>query len=145
MNPNESVMVLELNRLLAQVMAAKRDLKRVYYTSRSEETKLDLKDLVAAVISVQKLLEHLISLRRKHKVAKKVLADRKAELTVAKWTAGLPRRSKDFVEKSRKVDQTHLRRYQEPLMKYIESIGGELAEWIEDIHTLSDIPKVPRS
>jgi DNA-directed RNA polymerase subunit F len=137
-------MVLELNRLLSQVMTAKRDLKRVYYTSRNEETKLDVKDLVASVITLQRLLEELITLKRRHKVAKKVLADRKAELTVRKWVSGLPRRSKDFVEKSRKVDQTRLRRYQEPLMKYIESIGEELAKWIEDIHTLTGIPRVPR-
>jgi DNA-directed RNA polymerase subunit F len=138
-------MVLELNRLLAQIMTAKRDLKRVYYTSRNEETKLDVKDLVATTIGVQRLLEELITLRRAHKTAKKVLSDRKAELIVRKWTTGLPRRSKDFVEKSNQLEQTHLRRYQEALLRYLEDIGEELAKWIEDIRTLADIPRVPRA
>jgi hypothetical protein len=138
-------MVLELNRLLAQIMTAKRDLKRVYYTSRNEETKLDVKDLVATTIGVQRLLEELISLRRKEKAAKKILSDKKAELIVRKWTTGLPRRSKDFVEKSRQLEQTHLRRYQEALLRYLEEIGEELAKWIEDIRTLADIPRVPRA
>ncbi len=138
-------MVLELNRLLSQIMAAKRDLKRAYYTSRNAETKLDVKDLVATTITVQRLLEELIALRRKHRVAKQVLADRKAELTVRKWTMGLPRRTKDFMEKARSLEQTHLRRYQEVLLRYLEAIADELTKWIEDVHTLVGIPRVPRS
>lgn len=138
-------MVLELNRLLSQIMTAKRDLKRAYYTARNAETKLDVKDLVAATITVQRLLEELIALRRKHRVAKKVLADRKAELIVRKWTIGLPKRSRDFLEKARNLEQTHLRRYQEAMLKYLDAIAEELTKWIEDVHTLADIPRVPRS
>ena len=35
-------------------MTAKRDLKRVYYTNRNEDAKLDAKELVAATITLQK-------------------------------------------------------------------------------------------
>lgn len=133
-----------LTRLLTQVMSAKRDLKHVYYTRKNKESKLDVKELVAAIIAVQKLLEDLSNLERKSRVAKKMLQDRKADLTLQRWCTGLPTRVKDFVEKSKNLEQQHLRKYQQALLQYIEGIGTELAKWIEDIITLTEIPKVPR-
>jgi hypothetical protein len=137
-------MARELTKLLTQVIAAKRSLKQVYYTTRSKESKLDAKELVAATIGVQKLLEELIDLSRKRRIAKKILADRKAELTINRWSLGLPKRIKDFVDKSKNLEQQHLTKFAESLLQYIDSIGQELAKWIEDIITLAEIPKPPR-
>jgi hypothetical protein len=137
-------MARNLMKLLTLVIAAKRELKQVYYTSRNKESKLDAKELVAATISVQKLLEELIDLSRKRRVAKKVLDDRKAELTINRWSLGLPKRVKDFIDKSKNLEQQHLTKYSESLLQYIDSIGQELAKWIEDIATLAEIPKLPR-
>ena len=85
-----------------------------------------------------------MDLERKNRVAKKMLQDRKAELTIERWYTGLPRRVKDFVDKSKNLEQQHLRKYQEVLLQYIEEIGKELAKWIEDIVTVTEIPRVPR-
>lgn len=137
-------MVHGLTKLLTLVMTAKRDLKRVYYTQKGNQAKLDVKDLVASVIGVQKLLEELVDLRRKRRAAKKVLEDRKAELTLRKWSTGLPQRVKGFIDKSKKLEQHHLTKYQATLMDYFNGIGQELAKWIEDINTLVEIPKIPK-
>jgi hypothetical protein len=137
-------MARELMKLLAQVVAAKRSLKQVYYTARNKESKQDTKELVTATISVQKLVEELIDLSRKRRIAKKILDDRKAELTIGRWILGLPKRIKDFVDKTRNLEQQHLTKYAESLLQFIESIGQELAKWIEDIITLAEIPKPPR-
>ncbi|MFW9960848.1 MAG: hypothetical protein ACFFDV_07515 [Candidatus Thorarchaeota archaeon] len=137
-------MARDLMKLLTQVIAAKRDLKQIYYTCRNKESKLDAKELVAATIGVQKLLENLIDLSRKRRIAKKVLEDRKAELTIGRWLIGLPKRIKDFVDKSKNLEQQHLTKYGESLLQYINSIGQELAKWIEDVNTLVEIPKPPR-
>jgi len=137
-------MARDLMKLLTQVIAAKRDLKQIYYTSRNKESKLDAKELVAAMIGVQKLLEDLIDLSRKRRIAKKVLDDRKAELTIRRWSVGLPKRVKDFADKAKQLEQQHLNKYCESLLQYINSIGQELAKWIEDITTLVEIPKPPR-
>ena len=137
-------MVHGLTKLLTLVMTAKRDLKRVYYTQRSAEAKLDAKELVASVIGVQRLLEELLNLRRKRRAARKVLEDRKAELTMRRWSAGLPKRVKDFVDKSKKFEQHHLTKYQQTLLDYFNGIGQELAKWIEDITTIVEIPKIPK-
>ncbi|MHA2056719.1 MAG: hypothetical protein ACW979_03725 [Candidatus Thorarchaeota archaeon] len=125
-------------------MTAKRDLKRVYYTSRSQDAKLDAKELVAATITLQKLLEDLITKRRTIRVAKKMLEDRKAELSLRRWSMGFPRRSKDFLSKSKKLEQQHLRKYQQALVEYINGISIELTKWIEDIETLRGMPRPPR-
>lgn len=137
-------MVHALTKLLTLVMTAKRDLKRVYYTQRSNETKLDAKELVAAVIGVQRLLEELIDLNRKRRAAKKVLEDRKAELTIRKWSTGLPQRVNGFIDKSKKLEHYHLTKYQHSVLDYLNEIGQELAKWIEDIKTLVEIPKIPK-
>ena len=137
-------MVHALTKRLTLVMTAKRDLKRVYYTQRSNETKLDAKELVAAVIGVQRLLEELIDLNRKRRAAKKVLEDRKAELTLRKWSTGLPQRVNGFIDKSKKLEQQHLTKYQQSLVDYFNSMGQELAKWIEDITTIVEIPKIPK-
>jgi hypothetical protein len=137
-------MVHELTKLLTLVMTAKRDLKRVYYTQRGKEAKLDSKELVASIIGVQRLLEELVDLKRKRRAAKKVLEDRKAELTLRRWSTGLPQRVKGFIEKSKKLEQQHLTKYQQSLLDYFNEIGKELASWIEDIHTLVEIPKIPK-
>ena len=97
----KDAMVHSLSRLLTHVMIAKRDLKRVYYTSRNEDAKLDAKELVAATITLQKLLEDLIAKRRTIRVAKKILEDKKAELSLRRWSTGFPKRAKDFLSKSR--------------------------------------------
>jgi len=137
-------MVHELTKLLTLVMTAKRDLKRIYYTQRGKEAKLDSKELVASIIGIQRLLEELVDLNRKRRAAKKVLEDRKAELTLRRWSTGLPQRVKGFIEKSKKLEQQHLTKYQQALLDYINGIGTELASWIEDIHTLVEIPKIPK-
>jgi 16S rRNA C1402 N4-methylase RsmH len=137
-------MVHGLTKLLTLVMTAKRDLKRVYYTQRGKEEKLDSKELVASIIGVQRLLEELVDLRRKRRAAKKVLEDRKAELTLRRWSTGLPQRVKGFIDKSKKLEQHHLTKYQQSLLDYLNEMGEELAKWIEDIHTLVEIPKIPK-
>jgi S-adenosylmethionine synthetase len=137
-------MARDLMKLLTLVIAAKRDLKQIYYTSRNKESKQDTKELVSATIGVQKLLEELIDLGRKRRIVKKLLADRKAELTIRMWSLGLPKRIKDFVDKTKNLEQQHLTKYSESLLQYIDSIGQELAKWIEDINTLAEIPKPPR-
>jgi len=137
-------MVHGLTKLLTLVMTAKRDLKRVYYTQRSKEEKLDSKELVAAIIGLQRLLEELIDLKRKRRAAKKVLEDRKAELMLRRWITGFPQRVKGFIEKSKKLEQQHLTKYQQSLLDYFNEIGTELAKWIEDINTLIEIPKIPK-
>jgi DNA-directed RNA polymerase subunit F len=137
-------MVHSLTRLLTHVMTAKRDLKRVYYTSRNEDAKLDAKELVAATITLQKLLEDLITKRRTIRVAKKILEDRKAELSLQRWAIGFPRRAKDFLVKSKKLEQQHLRKYQQVLVEYVNGISNELVKWIEDIETLRGMPRPPR-
>jgi hypothetical protein len=140
----KNAMVQSLTRLLTYVMTAKRDLKRVYYTSRNQDMKLDAKELVAATITLQKLLEDLIDKRRTIRIAKNILEDRKAELTLQRWSTGFPKRAKDFVDKSKKLDQQHLRKYQQAFLEYINSISNELTKWIEDIETMRGLPRPPR-
>ena len=125
-------------------MTAKRDLKRVYYTTRNQDTKLDTKELVAATITLQRLLEDLITKRRTIRMAKKVLEDRKAELSLRRWADGLQKRVKDFLTKSKKLEQHHLRKYQQVLLEYINGISNELTKWIEDIETMKGLPRPPR-
>lgn len=134
----------ELTRLLTHVMTAKRDLKRVYYTTRNVDTKFDVKELVAATITLQRLLDDLRTKRRTIRAAKSTLEDRKAGLTLRRWSTGFPRRTKDFVTKSKKMDQQHLRKYQQVLLEYINSISNELVKWIEDIESLRGLPRPPK-
>lgn len=137
-------MVHSMTRLLTHVMSAKRDLKRVYYTSRNQDSKFDAKELVAATIALQKLLEDLIAKRRRIRIAKKVLEDKKAEFILRKWVIGFPKRVKDFVSKSKKLEQQHLRKYQQTLLAFINGISEELTKWVEDIETLREIPRPPK-
>jgi hypothetical protein len=125
-------------------MTAKRDLKRLYYTNRNQDAKLDAKELVAATITLQRLLEDLIKKRQTIRVAKKMLEDKKAQLSLRRWSTGLPRRTKDFLAKSKKLEQQHLRKYQQSFLEYINSISNELTKWIEDIETLKGMPRPPR-
>ncbi|NHJ15033.1 MAG: hypothetical protein EAX95_15230 [Candidatus Thorarchaeota archaeon] len=134
----------ELRDFLNQVIIAKRRFKEMYYTSRESNTKSDSKRLVVATITVQRSLEQLLEISRKSKIAKKVLQDRKATLSLRKWSVGLPKRVKDFIEKKKKLNPDLLGKFYEALMAYLEGIGEELAAWIEDIQTLSEIPRVPR-
>ncbi|MFX1578589.1 MAG: hypothetical protein ACFFBJ_03010 [Promethearchaeota archaeon] len=133
-----------MTRLLSHVMTAKRDLKRLYYTNRNQDAKLDAKELVAAAITLQRLLEDLIKKRQTIRVAKKMLEDKKAQLSLRRWSTGLPRRTKDFLAKSKKLEQQHLRKYQQSFLEYINSISNELTKWIEDIETLKGMPRPPR-
>ncbi|MFX1369187.1 MAG: hypothetical protein ACFFAY_11350 [Promethearchaeota archaeon] len=134
----------ELRDFLNHVIIAKRRLKEIYYTTRDSNVKADAKQLVVATITVQKSLEHLITLHRKSKIGKKVLEDRKASLTLRKWSIGLPKRVKNFVDKKKKMSPEHLRKFQENLLAYLEEIGVELTAWAEDIQTLSEIPRPPK-
>lgn len=137
-------MARELMKLLTQVITAKRELKQVYYTRRNKESKLDAKDLVVATIGLQKLLQDLIELSRKRRVAKKLLEDRKAELIINRWSTGLPKRVKDYVEKTKMLEQQHLTKYHEALLHYLDGIAQELTKWIEDINMITEIPRPPR-
>lgn len=143
-NQQEDAMVHSLTRLLSYVIAAKRDLKRTYYTARSHDAKLDAKELVAATIALQRLLEDLLAKRRTSRLAKRILEDRKANLSVQRWINGFPKRVKEYLSKSKKLEQQHLRKYQQVLLEYINGISMELARWIEDIETMKELPRLPR-
>jgi hypothetical protein len=134
----------EMRELLNYVIKAKRYLKEIYYTNRDENLKADTKELVAAVIAVQRTLEHILTLKRRSKTAKRVLGDRKAEMSIRRWSAGLPRRVRDYVEKEKKLEQHHLHRYQVVLLQYLENMGTELVAWAEDIDMLREIPRIPK-
>lgn len=134
----------EMRELLNYVIKAKRELKEIYYTTRDENLKADAKELVAAIIAVQRTLEQILDLKRRSKTAKRVLSDRKAEMSVRRWSAGLPRRVRDYVAKRKKLEQHHLHRYQKVLLQYLEAMGIELVSWAEDIETLREIPRLPR-
>ncbi|TFF91374.1 hypothetical protein EU546_08715 [Candidatus Thorarchaeota archaeon] len=134
----------EIRTFLGKVMTAKRELKEVYYTTRSPAKKEDAKEAVAALIGVQRLLEELIETWRKSRTAKRILSDRKAEVSLKKWTLGLPKRVNDYRSKTKKLDQDKLHRFQELLIRYVEDISENLAAWIEDIVNLSELPKPPR-
>ena len=143
-NQQEDAMVHSLTKLLSYVIAAKRDLKRTYYTSRNQDAKLDAKELVAATIALQRLLEDLLAKRRTSRVVKRILEDRKANLSLQRWINGFPVRVKEYLSKSKKLEQQHLRKYQQVLLEYINGISMELARWIEDIETMKELPRLPR-
>ncbi|MFX0053591.1 MAG: hypothetical protein ACFFAX_09810 [Promethearchaeota archaeon] len=134
----------EMIELLNYVIKAKRLIKEIYYTTRNESLKADAKELVAAIIAVQRTLEHILVLKRRSRTAKRVLGDRKAEMAVRRWSAGLPRRVRDFVEKQKKLEQHHLHKYQVVLLQYLENMGKELVAWAEDIDMLREIPRIPK-
>ncbi len=133
----------ELRDFLLRVLEAKRLLKRVYYSTKNKGTKDDAKQLVIATISAEKTVNELIKARSKHKMADKILSDRKAELSLKMWTTGLPKRVKDYMEKENKLEPEHLHQYQESLLGYIEGIAKELTSWLLDIETLSELPHPP--
>ncbi|MHA1934404.1 MAG: hypothetical protein ACW97A_03900 [Candidatus Thorarchaeota archaeon] len=135
----------ELSEFLTKVLESKRELKEVYYTTRNGDTKADAKELVVVTITLQKTAEDLLELKRKFKMATKVLTDRKAKLNLRKWKTGLPKRVKDYHKKNGKLSQEHLHRFQESLLEYIESISVELNNWVIDIETLRELPKVPKA
>jgi hypothetical protein len=134
----------EMRLLLNFIIKAKRDLKEIYYTNRDENLKADAKELVAAIIAVQRTLEQILALKRRSRTAKKVLGDRKAEMSVRRWSAGLPRRVRDYVQKEKKLEQHHLHRYQVILLQYVDNMGKELVAWAEDIDMLREIPRIPK-
>jgi hypothetical protein len=134
----------EMIELLNYVIKAKRLIKEIYYTTRNESLKADAKELVAATIAVQKTLEQILVLKRKSRTAKRVLGDRKAEMAVRRWSAGLPRRVRDYVEKQKKLEQHHLHKYQVILLQYLENMGKELVAWAEDIDMLREMPRIPK-
>jgi aldehyde:ferredoxin oxidoreductase len=134
----------ELRTFLGEVLSAKRELKEVYYRTRNKDTKADLKELVAAAIGIQTTAKELLDLRAKSKVARQVLNDRKATLSLKKWKSGLPKRIKDFKKKSSKLPQEHLTKFQDQLLKYMNEISTTLNDWIIDIETLTDLPEPPK-
>jgi hypothetical protein len=133
----------ELRDFEAQVRIAKRELKEVFYTTRNEDTKSDAKLLVANMIALQKSIERIIELRRTTKATLVVLSDRKAKITLNKWSTGLVRRVKEFKSKKGKLRQEHLERFKDSLLKYITEIIDELNDWIIDIETMAELPKPP--
>ncbi|MBD3406821.1 MAG: hypothetical protein GF411_11960 [Candidatus Lokiarchaeota archaeon] len=134
----------ELRSFQNQVLLVKRDLKYVYYSSRSADKKADAKQLVVNTISIQRGIEELIELASKSRLARKLLKDRKAELLLKKWEKGLPKRVDDYRSKSGKLRSEHLHRFYDALSQYMETILEEITKWSEDIKTLKDIPKVPK-
>ncbi|MFW9886584.1 MAG: hypothetical protein ACFFAZ_16510 [Promethearchaeota archaeon] len=134
----------EMIELLNYVIKAKRHIKEIYYTTRNESLKADAKELVAATIAVQKTLEQILVMKRRSRTAKRVLSDRKAEMAVRRWSAGLPRRVRDYVEKQKKLEQHHLHKYQVILLQYLENMGKELVAWAEDIDMLREMPRIPK-
>jgi hypothetical protein len=134
----------EMIELLNYVIKAKRLIKEIYYTTRNESLKADAKELVAATIAVQKTLEQILVLKRRSRTAKRVLGDRRAEMAVRRWSAGLPRRVRDYVEKQKKLEQHHLHKYQVILLQYLENMGKELVAWAEDIDMLREMPRIPK-
>jgi len=134
----------ELRDFLLRILDAKRLLKRVYYSTKNRGTKDDAKQLVVAMISVEKTINELIEVRSKHKMADKILSDRKAELSLRMWSTGLPKRVKDYMEKANKLEPEHLHQYQESLLAYTDGVARELTSWLLDIETLSDLPHPPR-
>jgi hypothetical protein len=133
----------ELRDFEAQVRIAKRELKEVFYTTRNEDTKSDAKLLVANMIVLQKSIERIIELRRTTRETLVVLSDRKAKITLNKWSTGLVRRVKEFKSKKGKLRQEHLERFKDSLLKYITEIIDELNDWIIDIETMAELPKPP--
>lgn len=134
----------ELRQFQSHVITAKRKLKEIYYTSRDEDLKADMKELVASTIGIQKTLEDLAKLAQKSKVARKILEDRKVSLTLRKWSIGFPKRVSTFAKRKKKMKWEHLSQYYESLLEYIRSISEELTAWILDIETLREIPKPPK-
>ncbi len=133
----------ELRDFEAQVRIAKRELKEVFYTTRNEDTKSDAKLLVANMIALQRSIERILELRRTTKATLVVLGDRKAKITLKKWSTGLVRRVKQFKSKKGKLRQEHLERFKDSLLKYINEINDELNDWIIDIETMAELPKPP--
>jgi len=134
----------ELRQFLSHVMTAKRQLKEIYYTASDADLKIDVKELVASLIGIQKTIEELTKLAQKSKIARKVFEDRKVSLTLRKWSVGLLKRVNAFVKRKKKMSLEHLSRYYESLLEYIQSISEELTGWILDIDTLSEIPRPPK-
>jgi hypothetical protein len=134
----------ELTGFLTRIAEAKRQLKEVYYTTRDAATKADAKELVAATISAQKAAEELLRKQSKTRLARKALEDRKAELVLTMWSTGLPERVLDYSGKQRKLGQEHLHKYGASLLEYIQGITLELTRWLDDIDTLTELPRPPR-
>jgi len=134
----------ELQRFLTATISAKRNLKEIYYTTRSESLKMDTKKLVVTTIAVQQTIEELLILWRKNKLARKILQDKKAQLNLVNWTKGLSKRVEDFRQKSRKLKGEHLTRYYEILNEYLETVASSLTNWLEDIKEIRELPSVPK-
>ena len=99
--------------------------------------------LVRSVITVQKIVEELMALKKKSKPARSVIEDQKATLILERWMKGLPKRIDDFKNKRKSIESKHLSRYSTSLMKYIDKIAEELTGWVLDIETLAELPKPP--
>jgi hypothetical protein len=134
----------ELSGFLGRIMDSKRRLKEIYYTTRDESTKADAKELVAATISAQKIVEDLLKKCSDTQMARRALEDRKAELVLRMWSTGLPSRVRDYASKQSKLAKEHLHKYEQSLLEYIQTITQELAGWSSDIETLSNLPRPPR-
>jgi hypothetical protein len=134
----------ELREFQSRVIIVKRELKELFYTSRDATLKADAKQLVRASIILQKTIDDLLALNQKRRIAQKVLEDRKATLSLRKWSNGLPKRVQDYKQKQKKLSSEHSHKFQEVLLDYLGSITQELNDWIIDIETLADLPRPPK-
>lgn len=133
----------KLREFYEEVLSAKGALKGAYYTTRDPGAKDKARLLVRSVITVQKIVEELMALKKKSKPARSVIEDQKATLILERWMKGLPKRIDDFKNKRKSIERKHLSRYSTSLMKYIDKIAEELTGWVLDIETLAELPKPP--
>ncbi len=135
----------ELQKFLTSIISTKRNLKEIYYTTRSPSLKADAKKLVVTAISIQQLGEELLELWRRNKTARGILQDRRAQLTLVGWTKGLPKRVDVYKTRTRKLKGEHLVKYYDLITEYLDEIAKTLAGWVEDIKGLGELPRPPRT
>ena len=134
----------ELQKFLTSIISAKRNLKEIYYTTRSPNMKADAKKLVVTAISIQQISEELLDLWRRNKTARGILQDRRAQLTLVGWTKGLPKRVEVYKTRTRKMKGEHLAKYYELITNYLDEIARTLTGWVEDIKGLGELPRPPK-
>ncbi len=134
----------ELAEFMAVVDDAKRDLKEVYYTTRSERVKKGARELVALTVAVQRVAKGLLERASTSRLARGVLTDRHATARLETWRTGLPARVADYKRRARELRAGQLEPFQQALAKYIRTISEELTAWDEDIDTLEGLPRPPR-
>ena len=133
----------KLREFYEEVLSAKGALKGAYYTTRDPGAKDKARLLVKSVVTLQKIVEELMALKKKSKPARSVIEDQKATLMLERWMKGLPKRIDGFKNKRKSMESKHLARYSTSLRKYIEKIAEALTGWVLDIDTLAELPELP--